>query len=154
LFGPLGACLKTELRTAENENDVSEKYFQQPTALVKRKDDAARNAEAMEGNYFFERLKKQSDDNREKNELLVKQRTMTNESSASFGPFDSQVLILNEDGKGFTFLANPQAMRLKNAGFISEDRKFIKQPTQEQLDNALEPESGGSGFLDRLLGVN
>jgi hypothetical protein len=51
-------------------------------------------------------------------------------------------------------LANPQAMRLKNAGFISEDRKFIKQPTQEQLDNALEPESGGSGFLDRLLGVN
>jgi hypothetical protein len=152
--GPLGACLKTELRTAENENDVSEKYFQQPTALVKRKDDAARKAEVTEGNSLIDRLKKQSEDNREKNELLVKQRTMINDSSASFGPFDSQVLILNEDGKGFTLLANPQAMRLKNAGFISEDRKFIKQPTQEELDNALEPESGGSGFLDRLLGVN
>jgi hypothetical protein len=150
--GPLGACLKTELRTAENDNDVSEKYFQQPTALVKSKDDVARTAEVTEGNALIERLQKQSEDNREKNELLVKQRTMMNDSSASFGPFDSQVLILNEDGKGFTLLANPQAMRLKKAGFISDDRKFIKQPTQEQLDNALEPEALGGGFLDRLLG--
>ena len=148
--GPLGACLKTELRTAENENDVSEKYFRQPTELVKRKDDAARTAEVTEGNALIERLKQQSEDNREKNELLVKQRTMINDSSANFGPFDAQVLILNEDGKGFTLLANPQAMRLKKAGFISDDRKFIKQPTQDQLDNALEPEMGG-GFLDRLL---
>ena len=38
--------------------------------------------------------------------------------SASFGPFDGQVLILNEDGRGFTLLANPQAMRLKKAGLI------------------------------------
>ncbi|KAG7369046.1 hypothetical protein IV203_031789 [Nitzschia inconspicua] len=149
--GPLGACLKTELRTAENENDVSEKYFRQPTELVKRKDDAARMAEVTEGNALIERLKQQTEDNREKNELLVKQRTMMNDSSASFGPFDAQVLILNEDGKGFTLLANPQAMRLKKAGFISDDRKFIKQPTQEQLDDALEPEIGG-GFLDRILG--
>jgi hypothetical protein len=149
--GPLGACLKTELRTAENENDVSEKYFQQPIELIKRKDNAALMAEATEGNALIERLKQQSEDNREKNELLVKQKTMLNDSSASFGPFDSQVLILNEDGKGFTLLANPQAMRLKKAGFIGDDRKFIKQPTQEQMDDALEPEMGG-GFLDRLLG--
>jgi hypothetical protein len=149
--GPLGACLKTEFRTAENDNDVSEKYFRQPTALVKSKDDAARTAEVTEGNTLIERLQRQSEENREKNELLVKQRTMINDSSANFGPFDNQVLILNEDGRGFTLLANPQAMRLKKAGFISDDRKFIKQPTQEQLVNALEPEAG-SGFLDRLLG--
>lgn len=30
-------------------------------------------------------------------------------------------------------------MRLKNAGFI-QDRKFTKQPTQEELDKALESE--------------
>ena len=56
--------------------------------------------------------------------------------SASFGPFDGQVLILNEDGKGFTLLANPQAMRLKKAGFI-EGKKFVKQPTEEEIEAAL-----------------
>ena len=68
--------------------------------------------------------------------------------SASFGPFDSQVLILNEDGKGFTLLANPQAMRLKKAGFI-ENKKFVKQPTQEEIDAALEAEPN---LLDRFFG--
>jgi hypothetical protein len=56
---------------------------------------------------------------------------------------------LNVDGKGFTVLPNPQAMRLKNAGLITGDKKFIRQPTQEELDAALEP---GPNFLDRFLG--
>lgn len=221
--GPLGACTKTEFRTDANENDKSKKYFREPTELVKRKDNIARTAETTEGNTLIERLKQQSQDNREKNDLLVKQRTMLNDSvsflfcvctsrilsflgfyvcfrsldcskvvvaphvyfdrsltitslrlflgeiykklthtttlysftsvhqntqSASFGPFDSQVLILNEDGKGFTVLPNPQAMRLKNAGLISDDKKFIRQPTQEELDAALE---AGPNLLDRLL---
>jgi hypothetical protein len=72
--------------------------------------------------------------------------------SASFGPFDAQVLILNEDGNGFTLLANPQAMRLKKAGFIV-DKKFVRQPTQEQIDAALEPAADeGLGLLDRFFG--
>jgi hypothetical protein len=175
--GPLGACQKTERRTQENENDKSEKYFQQPTELVKRKDSEARTAESSEGNLLIERLKKQSEENSEKNELLVYQRTLMNDSvspdflldlfhslfqlalirflivvceykSASFGPFDSQVLILNEDGRGFTLLANPQAMRLKKAGFI-ENKKFVKQPTQEEIDAALE---SGPSILDRFFG--
>lgn len=49
------------------------------------------------------------------------------------------MLILNENGRGFTLLANPQAMRLKNQGLI-KDKKFIRQPTQEELDKALENE--------------
>lgn len=100
---------------------------------------------------MIERLKKQSEENSEKNELLVYQRTLMNDASASFGPFDGQVLILNEDGKGFTLLANPQAMRLKKAGLI-ENKKFIRQPTQEELDAALEAETGGPNFLNRILG--
>ena len=59
--------------------------------------------------------------------------------SASFGPFDRQVVILNADGKGFTLLENPQAMRLKKDGLI-KDRQFTRQPTAEELEKALEAE--------------
>jgi hypothetical protein len=147
--GPLGACLKTEYRTVENDNDKADKYFQTPTELVKRKDLAAREAEESEGNALIQKLKQQSEENREKNELLVQQRTLLNDQSASFGPFDGQVLILNQDGKGFTLLKNPQAMRLKNQGFI-KDKKFITQPTQEEIDAALE--SDGPNMLQRFFG--
>lgn len=54
-------------------------------------------------------------------------------------------MILNEDGKSFTLLENPQAMRLKKAGYI-KDRKFVKQPTQEVLDEALESPNDGGGL--------
>jgi hypothetical protein len=46
---------------------------------VKRKDDEARTAEVTEGNALIDRLKKQTDDNREKNELLVQQKTFMND---------------------------------------------------------------------------
>lgn len=55
---------------------------------------------------------------------------------------------MNEDGKGFTLLANPQAMRLKKDGFIKEKR-FIKQPTQEEIDNALEADR--SSFFEGIF---
>lgn len=77
--GPLGACLQTEQRTPENDNDKADKYFQQPTALVKRKDDEARMIESNEGNALIQRLKQQTEDNREKNELLVQQKTFMND---------------------------------------------------------------------------
>lgn len=145
--GPLGKCEKTEKRSVANENDKSEKYFRQPTVVVKN---GSSNPSAdSEGNLLIERLKQRSEENAEKNEQLVYQRTLLNDSSASFGPFDSQVLILNEDGKGFTLLKNPQAMRLKKAGFI-ENKKFVKQPTQEEIDDALEADS--PGIFGKLFG--
>ena len=75
---------------------------------------------------------------------------MYKQQSASFGPFDRQVVILNTDGKTFTLLQNPQAMRLKKAGYI-EDRKFIIQPTQQVIDDALEGKEEGLG--DALKGI-
>ena len=69
--------------------------------------------------------------------------------SASFGPFDRQVVILNTDGKTFTLLQNPQAMRLKKAGYI-EDRKFIIQPSQQVIDDALE---GKENLGDAIKGI-
>lgn len=48
---------------------------------------------------------------------------------------------MNTDGKSFTLLQAPQAMRLKKAGFI-EGRKFVTQPTEKQIENALEADEG------------
>jgi len=61
-----------------------------------------------------------------------------------------QVVILNEDGKTFTLLENPQAMRLKKMGYI-KDRKFIKQPTKEVIEQALESEDSGFGEIFKEL---
>ena len=77
--GPLGACTKTEYRTAENDNDKADSYFRAPTSIVKQKDDEARLGEKIEGNALIEKLKKQTEDNREKNELLVQQKTFLND---------------------------------------------------------------------------
>jgi hypothetical protein len=63
---------------------------------------------------------------------------------ANFGPFSKQVVILNTDGKTYTLLQNPQAMRLKKAGLI-KDRQFVTQPTQDELDGALDKEGEGIG---------
>ena len=75
----------------------------------------------------------------------------THEQSATFGPFDRQVVIMNTDGKTFTLLQNPQAMRLKKAGFI-ENRQFITQPTPEEIDQALEA-SEGEGLAGAISSV-
>ena len=69
--------------------------------------------------------------------------------SATFGPFDRQVVILNTDGKTFTLLESPQAMRLKDKGFI-KGREFVKQPTPEEIEDALTPD--GPGLADAILG--
>lgn len=49
---------------------------------------------------------------------------------------------MNTDGKTFTLLSNPQAMRLKKAGFI-ENRQFVTQPTPEEIEQALESDGEG-----------
>jgi hypothetical protein len=56
---------------------------------------------------------------------------------------------MNTDGKTYTLLDNPVAMRLKKAGFINNQRGFIIQPTQEDLDKASNKEPG---FFTNILG--
>jgi hypothetical protein len=148
--GPLGACLETTIRTSENDNDKALKYFKDPSADVKRRQQQSLDTlnEASEGNVLIQKLRKQSVDNKEKNDLLVYQKTLLNDQGASFGPFDRQVVILNTDGRTFTLLQNPQAMRLKKAGYI-EDRKFVIQPSQDVIDDALE---GKNEFGDAIKG--
>lgn len=76
--GPLGACTKTEERTVENDNDKSLKYFMEPSDALKKRDLSARTA-PEEGSALVERLRQQTIDNKEKNDLLVKQKTMLND---------------------------------------------------------------------------
>jgi hypothetical protein len=47
--------------------------------MVKRTGEEGRAAEAKEANALIDRLKQQSEDNREKNELLVQQKTFMND---------------------------------------------------------------------------
>jgi len=57
---------------------------------------------------------------------------------------------MNTDGKTYTLLQNPQAMRLKKAGFIV-DRRFVTQPTKEELDKALNPEEEQGGGIGGIF---
>lgn len=152
--GPLGACTQTVERTAENDNDKASKYFQDPSADVKAKyNTMTREVQSeADGNVLIQKLLQQTEENRDRNDRIVRQKTLLNDQGASFGPFSGSVVILNTDGEGFTLLQNAQAMRLKEAGYI-KDRKFVKQPTKEVIDQALAaPEKEGGGLLNSLFG--
>lgn len=152
--GPLGACIETVERTVENDNDKASKYFRDPSADVKAKYDSMTREVQSEndGNVLIQKLLQQTEENKERNDRIVKQKTLLNDQGASFGPFSGQVVILNADGEGFTLLQNSQAMRLKEAGYI-KDRRFIKQPTKEAIDQALSPPEGeGGGLFKSLFG--
>ncbi|GKY94255.1 hypothetical protein MPSEU_000391300 [Mayamaea pseudoterrestris] len=115
--GPLGACLETVVRTDENDNDKARKYFADPVTLIKKELTGPDDSElSAEGSALIEKLRRQTKDNFEKNELEIQRRTFENGQSAISGPFSRQVLIMNTDGKTFTLLDNPQAMRMKDAG--------------------------------------
>ncbi len=153
--GPLGACLETTVRTSENDNDKALSYFKDPAPALKmrRQQDIDTLNQESEGNELIQKLRRQSVDNKEKNELAVLQKTLMNDRGASFGPFDRQVVILNTDGVTFTLLQNPQAMRLKDAGYIDDQRRFIIQPSKEVIDDALVAKEGsGEGLGSAIKG--
>lgn len=160
--GPLGKCTKTEVRTAENDNDKATKYFKDPQANMKEKYSAAqlqfiddgdkqKVVLASDGNELIDRLKQQSIDNKERNDKIIRAKTLQNDMGASFGPLDSQVAILNSDGESYSLLKGAQAMRLKKMGYI-KDKRFVTQPTKETIDAAYEAdETGPAAFIGGLL---
>lgn len=64
--GPLGACLETVVRTQENDNDKALKYFKDPSAEVKKRQERAliQAADDSEGNALIQKLRQQSLDNK------------------------------------------------------------------------------------------
>ena len=77
--GPLGACTKTAVRTPENDNDKAKAYFKDPSELIKQKEIVMRGSDSEEGNALIEKLKQRTEDNRERNELEVQQKTFDND---------------------------------------------------------------------------
>lgn len=79
--GPLGACLETTIRTVDNDNDKANKYFKDPSEKVKAKQAQMLSSqeEDNEGNALIQKLRKQSEDNKEKNDLIVRQKTLLND---------------------------------------------------------------------------
>jgi len=57
----------------------AKKYFKDPTELIKEKEAAMRGSDNIEGNALIEKLKQQSVDNKEKNDLEVQRKTFEND---------------------------------------------------------------------------
>jgi hypothetical protein len=66
------------MRTKENDNDKAKKYFKDPSDIIKEKQ-AAMLEDNDDGNPFIEKLRKQSVDNKEKNDLSVQRKTFEND---------------------------------------------------------------------------
>ena len=92
--GPLGACLETERRTEENDNDKAKKYFRDPSELIKAKEAAMRRNDEDEGNALIQKLRLQSEQNREKNDLAVQRKTFENDQVSR--PKNTQVFFVGE----------------------------------------------------------
>jgi hypothetical protein len=81
----LGACLETTARTEANDNDKAKQYFKDPSLDIRAKQVAAvAAAEEKElgngaGNDLIEKLRQQSIDNKEKNDLYVARKTFEND---------------------------------------------------------------------------
>lgn len=71
--------METQTRTADNDNDKSLKYFKDPSDAIKRKEAEMRATQEDEGNLLIEKLRRQTAENKDKNDLIVKQKTLLND---------------------------------------------------------------------------
>jgi hypothetical protein len=67
------------MRTPENDNDKANKYFREPTVVVRQKDLETKLAEDNDANALIQKLRQQSEDNRDKNEKIIQQKTFMND---------------------------------------------------------------------------
>ena len=67
------------MRTEQNDNDKAKKYFRDPAEILREKNAVLRGSENEEGNALVEKLKAQSEENKEKNRLMVELKTFEND---------------------------------------------------------------------------
>ena len=91
-FGPLASLISQ--RTAENDNDKASKYFGDPPSVPKSQNDKMNDPD--EGNELILKLRQQTEENREKNAKIVRQRTLLNDQvrNANFTSFQKEYRLL------------------------------------------------------------
>ena len=67
------------MRNDVNDNDKAKKYFRDPAEILREKNAVLRGSEEEEGNELVEKLKAQTEKNKEKNRLAVERRTFEND---------------------------------------------------------------------------
>ena len=67
------------MRTVENDNDKAKKYFGDPEEKLRAKNAVLRGSDQEEGNALVEKLKAQTEENKEKNRLDVERKTFEND---------------------------------------------------------------------------
>ena len=67
------------MRTEQNDNDKAKKYFRDPAEILREKNAVLRGSEEEEGNALVEKLKAQTELNKEKNRLEVERKTFEND---------------------------------------------------------------------------
>ena len=67
------------MRTVENDNDKAKKYFRDPEEILREKNAVLRGSDQEEGNALVEKLKAQTEQNKDKNRLDVERKTFEND---------------------------------------------------------------------------
>jgi hypothetical protein len=67
------------MRTEQNDNDKAKAYFGDPAAILREKKNVLRGSDTDEENAFVEKLKAQTEENKEKNRLDVERKTFEND---------------------------------------------------------------------------
>ena len=69
----------------ENDNDKAKKYFRDPADIIKAKEERMKALELeTEGNSLIDRLRQQTEDNKERNRLSVEVKTFQNDQVGLF----------------------------------------------------------------------
>ena len=77
--------METEVRTELNDNDRAKRYFKDPALMVKQRKDAEALEKETEGNALIAKLRQQTEDNKEKNDSIVRRKTLENDQVSFFG---------------------------------------------------------------------
>ena len=84
------------MRTTENDNDVAKKYFRDPSTIIQQQKVAVlqkSDQDNDDGNALIQKLRQQSVDNREKNDLYVARKTFEADQVCIFNSRQVMVFV-------------------------------------------------------------
>ena len=100
----------------------------------------------LDNNPLINKLLQQSSDNKEANQVLIDKKTFSASVNGYESPLSSTKMVMNADGKTFSFLPSDQYSKLKKQELIRDD-VFVRNPTADELTET----EHKSGLGDQLL---